>query len=282
MAFIHHKGGTGKTTSCLQIAGILKNMGRTVLVIDTDPQANATLGLGVYPDSLQKHIYQYYMQRCSSSPDSVLLSDFIIKTMSGIDLVPSHLDLVGAEAILYKNPDRYHILKRGIDVIKNRYDHILIDTPPFLGQFLMNGMIAADHSVMVFSSDFFAVAGYDHINMIIRDIKEILGVDIHISMAILNRWNNPSEKTETFLEKIQHLFGIKPEVQPDSLQDIRSQLEDRIRIEIPEVILVAEGRDVSHSLKQGVPLITLAPDDPSMSGFKKAALVIDSWKTRGK
>ncbi|ABD40709.1 ATPases involved in chromosome partitioning-like protein [Methanospirillum hungatei JF-1] len=257
-------------------------MGRTVLVIDTDPQANATLGLGVYPDSLQKHIYQYYMQRCSSSPDSVLLSDFIIKTMSGIDLVPSHLDLVGAEAILYKNPDRYHILKRGIDVIKNRYDHILIDTPPFLGQFLMNGMIAADHSVMVFSSDFFAVAGYDHINMIIRDIKEILGVDIHISMAILNRWNNPSEKTETFLEKIQHLFGIKPEVQPDSLQDIRSQLEDRIRIEIPEVILVAEGRDVSHSLKQGVPLITLAPDDPSMSGFKKAALVIDSWKTRGK
>ena len=104
-------------------------MGRTVLVIDTDPQANATLGLGVYPDSLQKHIYQYYMQRCSSSPDSVLLSDFIIKTMSGIDLVPSHLDLVGAEAILYKNPDRYHILKRGIDVIKNRYDHILVDTP---------------------------------------------------------------------------------------------------------------------------------------------------------
>lgn len=257
-------------------------MGRSVLVIDTDPQANATLGLGVYPDSLQKHIYQYYIQRCSPAPDSVLLSDFIIKTVSGIDLVPSHLDLVGAEAILYQNPSRYQILKKGIDVIKNRYDHILIDTPPFLGQFLMNGMIAADHSVMVFSSDTFAIAGYDHINLVIQDIKEILGIDIHISMAILNRWDNPCGKTETFLEKIQHLFGLTTEEKPDSLQDIRTQLENRIKVEIPEVVIVAEGREVSLSLKQGVPLITLAPDDPAMPGFKQAASVIDSWKTGGR
>lgn len=257
-------------------------MGRSVLVIDTDPQANATLGLGVYPDSLQKHIYQYYIQRCSPDPDSVLLSDFIIKTVSGIDLVPSHLDLVGAEAILYQNPARYQILKKGIDVIKNRYDHILIDTPPFLGQFLMNGMIAADHSVMVFSSDTFAIAGYDHINLVIQDIKEILGIDIHISMAILNRWDNPCGKTETFLEKIQHLFGLTTEEKPDSLQDIRTQLENRIKVEIPEVVIVAEGREVSLSLKQGVPLITLAPDDPAMPGFKQAASVIDSWKTGGR
>jgi chromosome partitioning protein len=257
-------------------------MGRTVLVIDTDPQANATLGLGVYPDSLQKHIYQYYIQKCSPAPDSVLLSDFIIKTVSGIDLIPSHLDLVGAEAVLYQNPDRYHILKKGIDVIKNRYDHILIDTPPFLGQFLMNGMIAADHSVMVFSSDIFAIAGYDHINLVIQDIKEILNVDIHISMAILNRWDNPCEKTETFLEKIQHLFGLSAEEKPDSLQDIRTQLENRIKVEIPEVVMVFEGREVSHSLKQGVPLITLAPDDPAMPGFKQAASIIDSWKTGGR
>lgn len=257
-------------------------MGRSVLVIDTDPQANATLGLGVYPDSLQKHIYQYYIQRCSPAPDSVLLSNFIIKTVSGIDLVPSHLDLVGAEAILYQNQARYQILKKGIDVIKNRYDHILIDTPPFLGQFLMNGMIAADHSVMVFSSDTFAIAGYDHINLVIQDIKEILGIDIHISMAILNRWDNPCGKTETFLEKIQHLFGLTTEEKPDSLQDIRTQLENRIKVEIPEVVIVAEGREVSLSLKQGVPLITLAPDDPAMPGFKQAASVIDSWKTGGR
>ena len=270
---------SGKTTSCLQIAGILKNIGRTVLVIDTDPQANATLGLGVYSDSLQKHIYQYYIQCCSDNPEKVLLSDYIIKTVSGIDLVPSHLDLVGAEAILYKNPERYHILKKGVDIIKERYDHILIDTPPFLGQFLINGMIAADNSVMVFSSDIFAIAGYDHINHIINDINDILGIKINIGMALLNRWNSHYEKTETFWEKIQQLLGSTSEPKPDSLQEIRTQLEKRISVEIPEVVIISEGKEISHSLKQSIPLIILAPDDPAMPGFKKAASIIDSWKS---
>jgi chromosome partitioning protein len=278
-AFIHHKGGTGKTTSCLQIAGILKNMGRSVLVIDTDPQANATLGLGVYSDSLQRHIYQYYIQHCQDTPEKVLLSDYIIKTVSGIDLVPSHLDLVGAEAVLYKNPARYHILKKGVDQVKNRYDHILIDTPPFLGQFLINGMIAADNSVMVFSSDIFAIAGYDHVNQIISDINEILGIKIKIRMGILNRWDNHQVKTETFWEKVQQFFGGTQEVRPDTLQEIRTQLEKRVSVEIPDVVIISEGKEVSHSLKQGIPLITLAPDDPALSGFSKAASIIDSWKS---
>ncbi|HOJ96368.1 MAG TPA: AAA family ATPase [Methanospirillum sp.] len=279
---MHHKGGTGKTTSCLQIAGILKNLGRRVLIIDTDPQANATLGLGVYPESLQKHIYHYYIQQSTSPQSSPPLSDFIIKTISGIDIVPSHLDLVGAEAVLYQNPNRYHILKNGIQQIKNRYDHILIDTPPFLGQFLMNGMIAADYSVMVFSSDIFAIAGYDNITLVIRDIKEILGINIHIGMAILNRWNNPSEKKETLLEKIQHLFGLKPEDKPGSLQEIRNELEKRIQTEIPEIVIIAEGKEVSQSIKKGIPLITMAPDDPAMPGFTRAASIIDSWRIGGR
>ncbi len=146
----------------------------------------------------------------------------------------------------------------------------------------MNGMIAADHSVMVFSSDIFAIAGYDHITLVIRDIKEILGIDIHIGMAILNRWDNPCEKTETLLEKIQHLFGLKPEEKQGSLQEIRSQLENRIRTEIPEVVIIPEGKEVSQSIKKGIPLITMAPDDPALPGFSQAASIIDRWRTGGR
>jgi len=256
-------------------------MGRSVLIIDTDPQANATLGLGVYPESVQKNIYHYYIQRCSSEPE-IPLSDYIIKTVSGIDLVPSHLDLIGAEAVLYQNPSRYYILATGIDPIKSKYDHILIDTPPLLGQFLMNGMIAADHSVIVFSSDTFAIAGYDHLNLVISDIKEILGIQVHIDMAILNRWTHPRENSDTFTAKLKNILGFNQNIKPDSMQEIQNQLESRIKVEIPEVVMVAEGKEISRSIKQGVPLITMAPEDPSLSGFKKAAEIIDTWKSGGK
>jgi len=146
----------------------------------------------------------------------------------------------------------------------------------------MNGMIAADYSVMVFSSDIFAIAGYDNITLVIRDIKEILGINIHIGMAILNRRNNPSEKKETLLEKIQHLFGLKPEDKPGSLQEIRNELEKRIQTEIPEIVIIAEGKEVSQSIKKGIPLITMAPDDPAMPGFTRAASIIDSWRIGGR
>jgi len=256
-------------------------MGRSVLVIDTDPQANATIGLGVYPESVQKNIYHYYISHCSDSKSGTLLSDYIIKTISGVDLIASHLDLVGAEAVLYQNPDRYYILSTGINQIKNRYDHILIDTPPFLGQFMMNGMIAADHLVMVFSPDTFAIAGYDHLTMIIQDISEILGKKVRISLAILNRWGAPLGKPETLSEKIYDFFGLKKNHNIDSLNEIRTQLETRIRVEIPEVVIVHEGKEISQSNKQGIPLIVLAPDDPAVQGFKAASQIIDTLKPGG-
>jgi chromosome partitioning protein len=265
----------------LQIGGILKNMGRSVLIVDTDPQANATLGLGVYPESVYKNIYHYYLQQCSDKKNSIPLSEYIIKTVSGIDLIPSHLDLVGAESILYQNPERYHILSHGIAPLKMKYDHILIDTPPFLGQFLMNGMIASDKSVIVFSSDIFAIAGYDHLNLVISDIKDVLGIKIHIGMAILNRWMESKEKSDSFISRLASFFNMNIETKMSSLQEIRNQLESRVRIDIPEVVLVAEGKEISRSIKQGIPLITLAPDDPAVPGFTQASKIIDGWITGG-
>jgi hypothetical protein len=140
-------------------------------------------------------------------------------------------------------------------------------------------MIAADNSVMVFSSDIFALSGYDHVNQIISDINEILGIKIKIGMAILNRWDIHLAKTETFWDKVQQMFGGMPEARTDTLQEIRTQLEKRVSVEIPDVVIISEGKEVSHSLKQGIPLITLAPEDPALPGFSKAASIIDSWKS---
>jgi len=249
-------------------------------VLDTDPQANATLGLGVYPESVGRNIYQYYMARCKETDSAVSLSDYIIRTVSGIDLIPSHLDLVGAEPVLYQNPDRYHILASGLQPLKTKYDFILIDTPPFLGQFLLNGIIAADRSILVFSPDTFALSGYNHLTTIIQDVSDLLGVSVTIGMAILNRWGEkPGEQEEMSIkEKLYSLFGIKPRQDTDSHDEIKLQLEQRVGVEIPEVVIVYEGRDVARSNQRGIPLVTLSPGDPALSGFTKAAHIIESWR----
>lgn len=253
-------------------------MGRSVLVIDTDPQANATLGLGVHPETIERNIYQYYMNWCNGTPDDTQLSEYIIKTVSGIDLVPSHLDLVGAEPFLYQHADRYHILDKGIQDLHEQYDNILIDTPPFLGQFLLNGMIAADRSILVFSPDTFALAGYDHLSLIIRDISEVLGVSVEIGMAILNRWNNNSEKQVSLRDKIYSLVGIKSRNETETKSEIKNLLEKRIQVEIPEVVVISEGKDISRAIQLGIPLITLSPEDPALPGFEHAARIIEQWR----
>lgn len=249
-------------------------------MLDTDPQANATLGLGVYPDSVGRNIYHYYMARCREAPKEVLLSDYIIRTVSGIDLIPSHLDLVGAEPVLYQNAERYHILATGLQPLKPKYDFILIDTPPFLGQFLLNGIIAADRSILVFSPDTFALSGYNHLTTIIQDISELLDVKVTIGMAILNRWGvKPGDKEEmNILERIYSLFGIKSQEITETQDEIKLQLEQRVGVEIPEVVIVHEGRDVARSIQRGIPLVTLSPGDPALPGFTKAAHIIESWR----
>jgi chromosome partitioning protein len=94
IAFAHHKGGTGKTTSCLNIAGYLQKDGKNVLVVDCDPQANATTGLGINPETLELSMYDVFMSVFEGFPD-IVIDDVIVTTASGIDLAPATLDLVG-------------------------------------------------------------------------------------------------------------------------------------------------------------------------------------------
>lgn len=274
ISFAHHKGGTGKTSSCLQVAGCLVKTGRRVLVIDTDPQANATLGLGIHPDTPAHNIFHLYNGKSSPDAQQFSLSDLIIRTASGIDLIPSHLDLVGAEPGLYQTPDRYEILSREIAAVKNRYDHILIDTPPFLGQFVLNGIIASDKNILVFSPDSFAMNGYENIRLILSDIEEILGKRISIDMAILNRWNQEAE-SGSFTSWINAIF-TKMKSQGEPLQqDLTAVLEEQIRRDIGKVFLVPESRKISLSNRNGMPLIFTDPEDPAAKAFMNIAESLD-------
>ncbi|MDD1728292.1 MAG: AAA family ATPase [Methanospirillum sp.] len=273
-AFSHHKGGTGKTTTCLQVAGFLVKNGRRVLVIDTDPQANATLGLGIHPDTPAHNIYHYYASQSSPESEPISLSSLIIRTVSGIDLIPSHLDLVGAEPLLYQNPDRYELLTREIPGLKERYDHIFIDTPPFLGQFVLNAIIAADRTVLVFSPDSFALNGYENIRLIITDIEEVLGKDIRIEMAVLNRWGSPRHEYSLF-SKISAILGKKEQNMLNQGEDMQRILEEQMKREVGTVIQVPESQQVGVSNRRGMPLAFSYPDDPAAKAFAHIAQELD-------
>ncbi len=278
VAFVHHKGGTGKTTSCLQIAGALVRKGRRVLVIDTDPQANATIGLGVHPDTPARNIYHLYISRCQDDEPRISIDSCIVHTLSGIDLVPSHLDLAGVEVYLYQNEHRYQILGDEIAKINDRYDHILIDTPPFLGQFVINGIMAADKLVFVFSPDNFALAGYRNIRIIMQDISDIIGKSVPPGMAILNRWSEPEKPSPGgVIGWLGRHLSSPPAVPEQNSMDIRIMVENEIHDHFPAIIRIPESKLLARSLQQGIPLTIAGVSDSAADFFVQAAEIIDTW-----
>ena len=118
----------------------------------------------------------------------VRIQDIIIKTASGIDLAPAHLDLVGAEPYLYHAKFPTGVLKEALAQVNNQYSYVFIDTPPSLGQFVINGLFAADHVIVTLDSGSFALNGVTTLSTIFSDIKESLGKEIWPDMAIVSRW----------------------------------------------------------------------------------------------
>lgn len=244
--------------------------------MDTDPQANATLGLGIHPGTPARTIYQFYIDQCTQD-EPLHLSEYICRTVSGIDLVPSHLDLIGAEPALYHYPHRYEILGREISHIKDRYDHILIDTPPFLGQFMINGLIAADRNVLVFSPDSFSLNGFENIRLIISDIEELLGKKIQIHMAVLNRWYSPPDNPG-ILEKLKHMFTRASPDHGVPGDEIRNLMENQLLRDIPTIIKVPDSRLITDSQKNGMPLAFSQPDDLAAQAFAQIAEHLDTGR----
>ena len=156
ITFAHYKGGTGKTTSCLSIAGWLVRYGKKVLVIDLDPQGNATSGLGVDKKTLDKTMYDVMKHPTKSG----LIKGIIVESsIKNLHLAPSNhqLDLINLKA--YKNQSDAKIIIKGIEKIKDYYDFILIDTPPVHSHFIINGLAAADKVFVVLDPGIFALEG---------------------------------------------------------------------------------------------------------------------------
>jgi chromosome partitioning protein len=277
ITFAHHKGGTGKTTSCLNIAGFLQKQGKRVLVMDLDPQANATSGLGIDPHALTLSIYDLFMSQFEGFPD-VSIQDVVRETRSGVYLAPSTLDLVGIEPFLYNMEHRATILKRLLLRDTPEYEFILIDTPPSMGQLVINGLIAADHTVVTFDRGIFALHGLDTLMTIFSDIEELLGEHVSPDMAILTRWDDPHKEAGKgiFSRMAGHFKKPDPELARD-----RKQLkffENEVRARFPAVYVIPYGREIYEAQNAGLPISHFSPECEAGKAYKAITGEIMGWK----
>ena len=290
ITFSHHKGGTGKTTTCLNVAGFLALAGKRVLVVDADPQANATMGLGIYPDSRRRHMYDVFMSVFEGFPD-VPITEVITRTEAGVDLAPSNLDLVGVEPSLYMIDDRAGILRDLLEPVRHSYDYILIDTPPSMGQFVVNGLVAADHVVVTIDAGIFALRGIDGLETIFADISEIVGHRVTADLAVLTRWEQSSaiESVPTrtgFSGLLARLLGrgeYHPEGGANSARSEAAEEERRARIEAEvkrrfgRVETVPFSREVYEAQQRGLPIAQYAPESAAGVAYRRIAQGVLAW-----
>lgn len=281
ITFPHHKGGTGKTTSCLNISGYLQKMGCNVLIVDIDPQANATSGLGVDPNSLKFSMYDVFMKGFEGYPETDI-KDVIIQTQSGIDLAPSTLDLVGVEPFLYQINNRSHILKNVLQTLKSEYDFILIDTPPSMGQFVINGLVASDYTIVTFDRGIFALNGLKSLLTIFADIEEQIGEKITTDMAIITKWL-PSDMTPVSgLKSLIYRISFKKRYQGEvEGQMLMGEFEKEVQQYFDSIYRIPYSWEIFKAQKAGLPLSHFSPKCEAAEAYEKIAQDVFSWKERG-
>lgn len=203
IAFANQKGGVGKTTTCVNLSGYLATMGKKVLLVDLDPQGNATSGLGITKDMNVKSVYNVI-----SGENYV--EEVIVKTgVNGLDLLPSEISLAGAEIELVSMDNRERVLKGIMNRLKPSYDYICIDCPPSLGLLTVNALTACDSVIIPIQCHFYALEGLSQLMNTIKLVKKHLNPDIDVEGVVLTMKDNRSNLVNEVSEEIRKFFGKK-------------------------------------------------------------------------
>jgi chromosome partitioning protein len=200
IAVTNQKGGVGKTTTAINLAASLAVLEFKTLILDADPQANATSGIGFDPKNIKSSIYECIID--DMEPDKVILST----ETPHLDLMPAHIDLVGAEIEMISRPNREKMMSRVLDKIRDKYDFIIIDCSPSLGLITVNALTAADSVIIPVQCEYFALEGLGKLLNTIKIVQSRLNTKLDIEGILLTMYDSRLRLSKQVTEEVKTHF----------------------------------------------------------------------------
>ena len=252
VAIANQKGGVGKTTTTINLSTILAKKGKKVLMVDTDPQGNATSGLGI-DKSVHFSVYDVII-------NDVEIENTLQTTMvKNLDVCPSNINLAGAEVELVSMMSREQRLKEKLDCIKDKYDYIIIDCPPSLGLITLNAFTASDSVLIPVQCEYFALEGLGQLMNTINIVKKHLNKEIYIEGAVLT------------------MYDLRTNLANQVVKEVKRYFENKVyKTVIPRNVKLSEAPSY------GMPIITYDPKSKGAKAYDKLAKEFIKRASEGK